>query len=113
MAVSERVRYFRDLSIQILGTVIGGNLVFLCLKAAGFFGDVNWDGIWHVTAIVLIVAGGLITLIVLQLGQQKLNRHLLKMAKRRVEENPNISDEDRARIDKALEVLIRALPPFL
>ncbi len=56
MANSLAVDYFRDVSVQAIGTVLGGVILLVGAKLGGLLTGVDWNQIWKATGVPALIA---------------------------------------------------------
>lgn len=56
MANSLAVDYFRDVSTQAIGTVLGGVILLVGAKLGGLLTGVDWGQIWKATGVPVVIA---------------------------------------------------------
>jgi len=50
------VDYFRDVSVQAIGTVLGGVVLLIGAKLGGLLAGVDWGQVWKATGVSVVIA---------------------------------------------------------
>ena len=111
--MSEKRKFGRDLLVEALGTVIGGNLVFATLAVVGVISEVDWQQVGGVVLITILGAIGLFVVNYLEMRQQSLSHRLTQALAQRLRETENLSPEQKKAIEDATKTLTKFLGPLI